>query len=65
MINLDVCIELGIITKTSGFRGYLVLKLNNLSFDDVEEMEQVFVLIDGLPAPSFLRNYPNVRKIQF
>lgn len=57
MINLDDCVELGIITKTSGFRGHLVLKLNNLSFDDIEEMEQVFVLIDGLPVPFFFEEF--------
>jgi 16S rRNA processing protein RimM len=57
MINLEDCIGLGTITKTNGFRGHLVLKLNNLSFDDIEKMELVFILIDGLPVPFFIEEF--------
>jgi 16S rRNA processing protein RimM len=54
MINLSGCIELGELLKPHGVKGQLVLKLNNLSFDDIKETEQVFILIDGLPVPFFI-----------
>jgi 16S rRNA processing protein RimM len=51
MISLDDCIELGLIAKPHGYKGQLILKLNKLSFDEIEEMEWVYILIDGLPVP--------------
>lgn len=57
MIDLSDCIELGIITKCHGIRGQVVLRLNDLGFDDIKEMESVFVIIDGLPVPFFISEY--------
>ena len=57
MINLDDCIELGLLTRPHGYKGHLVLKLNNTSFDNIIKMEWVFVMIDGLPVPFFIEEY--------
>lgn len=57
MINLDDCIELGFLTKPHGIKGHLVMKLANVSFDEIEEMELVFVMVDGLPVPFFIEEF--------
>lgn len=57
MINLDDCIELGFLTKPHGIKGHLVLKLNDFSFEEIEEMELVFIMIDGLPVPFFIEEF--------
>ncbi len=57
MIDLNDCIELGYISKTHGIKGELVLRLNAVSFDDIENMELVFVLFDGLPVPFFIEEF--------
>jgi 16S rRNA processing protein RimM len=57
MIDLNECIELGYISKTHGIKGELVLRLNDVSFDDIENMELVFVLFDGLPVPFFIDEF--------
>lgn len=57
MINLDDCIELGFLTKPHGIKGHLVLKLTDVSFEEIEEMELVFVMIDGLPVPFFIEDF--------
>lgn len=54
MIDLSDCIELGTITKTHGVHGQVILRLNNLQFEDIIKMEQVFIEIDGLPVPFFI-----------
>ena len=57
MIDLSDCIELGTITKCHGIHGQVVLRLCNLSFDAIKEMEAVFIQIDGLPVPFFITEY--------
>ncbi len=57
MINLNDCVEIGFISKTHGVQGQLVVKLSHLSFDDIIEMELVFILIDGLPVPFFIEEF--------
>jgi 16S rRNA processing protein RimM len=57
MINLSDCIELGVLGKPHGIKGHLILKLNSLSFDDIQEMESVFIIIDGLPVPFFIEEF--------
>jgi 16S rRNA processing protein RimM len=57
MINLSDCIELGVLGKPHGVKGHLILKLHSLSFDDIQEMELVFILIDGLPVPFFIEEF--------
>lgn len=57
MIDLSDCLEIGTITKNHGVRGQVVVRLNNLSFDDIIEMEPVFIEIDGLPVPFFITEY--------
>ncbi len=57
MINLNDCIKLGQLTRPHSYKGQLILKLNQFSFDDIIEMEWVFVIIDGLPVPFFVEEY--------
>lgn len=57
MIDLSDCYNLGIITKSHGIRGQVVLCLNNLGFDDILEMGTAFLEIDGLPVPFFVYEY--------
>lgn len=57
MINLDDCIELGFLTKPHGIKGHLVMKLKDFSFDEIEEMELVFIMVDGLPVPFFIEEF--------
>lgn len=57
MINLSDCILLGTITKLHGFRGQLIVRLNNISSDKIREMELVFIEIDGLPVPFFVTEF--------
>jgi 16S rRNA processing protein RimM len=57
MINLDDCIQLGFLTKPHGIKGHLVLKLNDFSFEEIEEMELVFIIVDGLPVPFFIEEF--------
>jgi 16S rRNA processing protein RimM len=57
MIDLSDCSVLGTITKTHGIRGQVTLRLYNLNFEDVIEMESVFIEIDGLPVPFFVSEY--------
>jgi 16S rRNA processing protein RimM len=57
MIDLSECIEIGYISKTHGIRGELVARLRDFSFDDIEKMELVFVIIDGLPVPFFIEEF--------
>ena len=57
MINLSDCILLGTITKLHGFRGQLIIRLNNITSDKIQEMELVFIEIDGLPVPFFVTDF--------
>lgn len=54
MIDLSDCIELGTIAKTHGVHGKVILRLNNLKFEEILKMEQLFIEIDGLPVPFFV-----------
>jgi len=57
MINLSDCILLGTITKRHGFRGQLIIRLSNITSDKIQEMELVFIEIDGLPVPFFVTDF--------
>jgi 16S rRNA processing protein RimM len=57
MIDLSDYIVAGIITKTHGVHGQVILQLNNLSFDDILKLESVFIEIDRLPVPFFIESY--------
>lgn len=57
MINLTDCIEIGRFTRSHGYKGDLILKLKGFNFDEIIDMEWVFVLIDGLPVPFFIENF--------
>jgi 16S rRNA processing protein RimM len=57
MIDLSDCSILGTIAKVHGIRGQVVLRLHNLSFDEINEMGTVFIEIDGLPVPFFITGY--------
>jgi len=47
---------LGKITKTHGYDGTVVFVSNRTLNDEVEGLEEVFVLIDGLPVPFPVEN---------
>jgi 16S rRNA processing protein RimM len=57
MIDLSDCLLLGKISKTHGIRGQVILRYNNLGFEDIIKMESVFIEIDGLPVPFFIDEY--------
>lgn len=57
MINLSDCIELGVLGKPHGIKGQLILKLSGLDYEDIQEMESVFIIIDGLPVPFFIDEF--------
>ena len=57
MIDLSDCVELGTITKCHGIHGQVVLRLSNLSFNAIKEMEPLFIEIDGLPVPFFVTEF--------
>ncbi len=57
MIDLTDCIALGTITKTHGIHGQVVLMMDQLSFNDIQKMESVFIEIDGLPVPFFISSF--------
>ena len=48
---------LGKINKTHGYSGTMVLVSNRTLDDDVEQLEEVFVVIDGLPVPFPLKAF--------
>ncbi|MBN1413772.1 MAG: hypothetical protein JW973_01625 [Bacteroidales bacterium] len=56
MLTIKDCLPIGILTRTHGAQGSLVLKLQTLTAKDFHEMEWVFVEVDGLPVPFFVRN---------
>lgn len=57
MINLNDCIELGILLKPHGIKGQLILKLNEISFDEIQTMESVFIIFNALPVPFFIVDF--------
>jgi 16S rRNA processing protein RimM len=57
MIDLSDCSIVGTIAKTHGVHGQVVLRLNDLNFDEIIKMETVFLEIDGLPVPFFIAEY--------
>jgi len=57
MIDLSDCIVLGTIVKLHGVHGKVILLLNFISFDNIQELESVFIEIDGLPVPFFISEY--------
>jgi 16S rRNA processing protein RimM len=48
---------LGQITRTSGFEGTLVIRLEKSFIENIPLMESVFVEIDGRPVPFFISSY--------
>jgi 16S rRNA processing protein RimM len=47
----------GLVLKTHGIEGQLVLKLFFLPDEELEKDEPVFVEIDGIPVPFFIREF--------
>lgn len=50
-------ILLGRITKVSGFKGAVTVKLDNKITGDIPEPESVFLEIEGKPVPFFIASY--------
>lgn len=57
MIDLSEFTVAGIITKTHGVHGQVLMQLSNLSFEDILKLESVMIEIDGLPVPFFINTY--------
>jgi 16S rRNA processing protein RimM len=51
---------IGTITKTQGFEGAVTVKISNGSVREPKINEPVFIIIDGIPVPFFVRDvyYP-------
>ena len=47
-------ILLGRITKVSGFEGAVTIKLEKVFFENIPQMESVFLEIEGRPVPFFI-----------
>jgi len=45
---------LGRITKTSGYEGAVAVKLEKIFYENIPEMESVFLEIEGKPVPFFI-----------
>ncbi len=50
-------ILLGLITKTSGFEGTVIIKLENKFIENIPLMESVFLEVEGRPVPFFISEY--------
>ena len=54
MLDKEDYYLVGILTKAHGISGELVLSLNNLQFEEISEMESVFIEFDGILVPFFI-----------
>jgi len=54
MLDKEDYYLVGILTKAHGISGELVLNLNNLQFEEISEMESVFIEFDGILVPFFI-----------
>jgi 16S rRNA processing protein RimM len=54
MFDLKDFLPVGVFTRTHGFQGELILRLQAGEAEDIPEMEWVFVEVDGLPVPFFV-----------
>lgn len=57
MQHAEDLILFGLFLKTHGIGGHLVLKLFFLPENEPEENEPVFVEVDGLPVPFFIKEF--------
>jgi 16S rRNA processing protein RimM len=56
MLDIKDLMPVGVFTRTHGVGGELVLRLQDRGAENLPEMEWVFVEIDGLPVPFFVKN---------
>ena len=54
MLDKEDYYLIGILTKAHGISGELVLRLNNLQYEEISEMESVFIEFDGILVPFFI-----------
>ncbi len=57
MPKAEDLILFGLLLKTHGVEGQLVLKLDIFSEDELEKKEPVFIEIDGIPVPFFIKDF--------
>lgn len=62
MLDLKDLLPVGVFTRTHGFQGELILRLEVREAEDIPEMEWVFVEIDGLPVPFFVRQIRDLQE---
>jgi 16S rRNA processing protein RimM len=55
MLTSKDYLPLGVFTRTHGVQGELVLRLKDAEAEDLPEMEWIFVEIDGLSVPFFVK----------
>lgn len=54
-IDLTQCTEIGYIKKTHGLAGEVMIVFNEGMEETLENLEFLFVVVDGLPVPFFIR----------
>lgn len=54
MLNKEDYYLIGILAKTHGISGELILRLDNLQFEEIYNMESVFIEFDGILVPFFV-----------
>lgn len=61
MLDLKDFLPAGVFTRTHGVQGELMFRLQSWEAEDLHEMEWVFVEVDGLPVPFFVKQ---IRSLQ-
>ena len=54
MLDLKDFLPVGVFTRTHGFQGELILRLQVKEVEELPEMDWAFVEVDGLPVPFFV-----------
>jgi 16S rRNA processing protein RimM len=62
MFDRNDLVSAGVFTRTHGVRGEIILRLQDRDAEDIPEMEWVFVEVDGLPVPFFIRHAYCIRE---
>jgi 16S rRNA processing protein RimM len=62
MFDLKDFLPVGVFTRTHGFQGELILRLQVREAEDIPEMEWIFVEVDGLPVPFFVKQIRDLQE---
>ncbi len=56
MLRRNDCHLLGKIIKSHGYKGDLIISLSNISLKNIKKTKPVFLEIEGLPVPFFIKD---------